>query len=189
METEAKLQLKSPFKLRDQLRAAGASFEGRVLEKNWLYDRRERTFTSADKLLRLREDRRLTLTFKGPRQDSEFKKREEIELEFPSGSPAHSLLDAVGLVQWLYYEKVRETWRLGAAEIVIDELPDLGLFVEVEAPTEAEIDGIVRTLKLPRRYVNSTYVEMLVEQGKRMGRYSREFKFSPDHKFLLSDKQ
>lgn len=181
--------MKNPSKLREQLKTVGANFEGRCLEKNWLFDHRDRTFANADKLLRLREDRRITLTFKGPRQDSQFKKREEIELEFPFGAPAHSLLGAIGMVQWLYYEKLRETWRLGPAEIVLDELPELGLFVEIEAPTEAEIEDMVRKLKLPRRYITSTYVQMLLEQGKRPGGYSQEFRFSPDHRFMLSDER
>ncbi|MBI4832523.1 MAG: CYTH domain-containing protein, partial [Candidatus Lindowbacteria bacterium] len=62
MEIEAKVRLKNPSKLRASLKSAGATFVGRTLEKNWLYDHPEGTLGRADKLLRLREDRRVLLT-------------------------------------------------------------------------------------------------------------------------------
>ena len=59
MEIEAKVKLKDPSKLRAILKSAGARFEGRVLEKNWLYDHRERTLGKKDKMLRLREEEKV----------------------------------------------------------------------------------------------------------------------------------
>lgn len=186
MEIEAKVRLKNPVALRAALTSAGATFEGRVLERNWLYDHPERSLAAADKLLRLRESRRVSLTFKGPRHESEYKKREELEIEFPDASSAASLLKAVGFVMWFYYEKMRETWKLGAAEVVLDELPHLGLFVEIEAPTEAEIEEVVRKLKLPHDYITSTYVEMLDELAPQPGKRVREFKFPSGHESALA---
>ena len=49
-----------------------------------------------------------------------------------------SILDALGFMPAMIYEKRRETWRLGATEVVIDELP-FGLFMEIEG-TERNIE-------------------------------------------------
>ena len=185
MEIEAKVKLKNPSKVRASLNSAGATCKGRVLEKNWLYDHPERTLTKVDKLLRIREDQRVTLAFKGPRQQSEYKKREELEIEFPGASAVRSLLESIGFVTWFYYEKIRETWKLDQSEIVLDELPHLGLFVEVEAPNEGGVDEIIKKLKLPRDYISTTYVEMLREFANRSNMSVQEFKFQPQHEFVL----
>ncbi|RJP70760.1 MAG: class IV adenylate cyclase [Candidatus Abyssobacteria bacterium SURF_17] len=185
MEIEAKVRPKNLSKLRSSLKSAGAVFKGRGLEKNWLFDHPEQALAATDKLLRLREDIRVSLTFKGPRQNSQFKKREEIEIEFPDTSSARSLLEAVGFIHWFYYEKFRETWKLGSATIVVDELPQLGVFVEVEAETDAEVEAVVRKLKLPRKYISSTYVELLVESAKQTQKYTGAFRFPPEYESVL----
>jgi adenylate cyclase class 2 len=185
IEIEAKVKLENPAKLRGLLKSAGAKYEGRALEKNWLYDHPERTLARNDKLLRLREKEKVSLTFKGPRERSEYKKREEMEICFPDASSARSLLEAVGFSQWFYYEKIRETWRLEASEIVLDELPGLGLFVEVEAPSDKEVEAIRKRLKLPREYINESYVELLQRLAK--GPQGKlDFRFPQDHQSTLS---
>jgi adenylate cyclase class 2 len=159
---------------------------GRALEKNWLYDYPDRKLARADKLLRLREDSRVYITFKGPRQKSEYKEREEIEFDFPDAETARSLCENIGFYKWLYYEKMRETWRLGNCEVVIDELPDLGTFAEIEGPAKMDIEAAVKKLKLPRAYISTTYVEMLQERAAETGGNAREFKFDPHHEFVLA---
>ncbi len=185
MEIEAKVKLKNLAKVRTSLNSAGATCEGRVLERNWLYDHPERTLAKVDKLLRIREDVRATLTFKGPRQQSEYKKREELEIEFPSALSARALLESRGFITWFYYEKIRETWKLGPSEIVLDELPHVGLFVEVEALNEREVDAIIKKLNLPRDYISTTYVEMLKEFASCSNMNTQEFKFPPEYEFSL----
>jgi adenylate cyclase class 2 len=186
MEIEAKIKLKNLSKLRASLKSAHADFEGRALEKNWLYDYPDRALTRADELLRLRQDTRVYYTYKGPRQESEYKEREELELEFPDASSAGGLLESIGFVRWFYYEKIRETWKLDDCEIVIDELPGLDIFVEVEGPTKQKIDKAVKRLKLPRKYISKTYVEMLQEHASETHKPKHEFKFSPQHESVLA---
>jgi adenylate cyclase class 2 len=189
MEIEAKIRLEEPFKLRASLRSAGAVFEGRVLERNWLYDHPDKKLARADKLVRLREDTRTRLTFKGPRKKSEYKEREEIELFFPDIESARSFSESIGFVKWFYYEKLRETWKFDNCEVVIDELPELGIFVEIEGPTTAEIEDAVRKLKLQRTYISTSYVEMLQENAPGNDGNPHEFKFSPHHEFILANNE
>ena len=187
MEIEAKIRLKNHQKLRASLKSVGATFITRSLEKNWLYDYPDRALAKADKLLRLREDGRVYFTFKGPRQKSEYKEREEIEFDFPDGSSARSLCENIGFRRWFYYEKNRETWKLGDCEVVIDELPELGIFVEIEGPTKPEIEDAIKKLKLPRKYIATTYVEMLQDHAAETNRKTHEFRFPPKHKSILAD--
>lgn len=185
MEIEAKIKLKSPSRLRALLKSAEAECKGLILEKNWLFDYPDRALTKNDKLLRLRRDRRIHLTYKGPREKSAYKKREETEFEFPDLSKTRSLLESIGFIKWFYYEKYRETWKLGACEVVLDELPELGLYVEIEGPSDKEIADTIKRLKLPRRYITDTYVELLEEQSKKLENHTRDFKFPPSHKSVL----
>lgn len=177
------------MRLRTLLESRGAAFEGRKMERNWLYDYTDRTLFRSGKALRLRQDKKVTLTFKGPREESDIKKREELEIEFPNVSVCDSLLISVGFVKWFYYEKIRETWTLRECEIVLDELPDLGVFVEIEGPSAETIEKTVKALKLPRRYIPQTYMEMLLELSNGAGRSMREFKFSPQHEYVLGSEK
>ena len=186
MEIEAKIKLKEPARLREVLKSVGATFEGRVLEKNWLFDHPERTLMKNDKLLRVREERKVLLTFKGPRRTSEYKMREELQVEFPDSSSARSLLESIGFHQWFYYEKVRETWRLDSTEIVLDELPALGLFVEIEGPSDKDIEAVRKRLKLSRDYISSSYVELLQNLVKDSSPGKSLFQFPQDYQSVLA---
>lgn len=189
MEIEAKLRLRNPTKVQSRLKSLDAEFEGLWLEKNWLFDHRERILARQDKLLRVRESGRVYLTYKGPRLQTTYKEREEIEIEFPNAAAGRALLESMGFVRWFYYEKMRETWRLGSCEIVLDELPALGTFIEIEGPGVEEIEETIKKLKLSRRdRVESTYVELFDEYTKSNNGEQNEFVFSPDHKYSLGPK-
>ncbi len=190
MEIEAKIKLKSPSRLRALLRSANALNESDVtLERNWLYDYPDRTLARVNKLLRLRQDNRVILTFKGPLQESEYKEREEIEFQFPELPKAKSFLQAIGFIKWFYYEKYRETWKLGDCEVMIDELPELGLYVEIEGPGAEEISGVVKRLKLPRHFVTDTYVGLLQEHSRQSETHTQNFSFPPEHRSALIEEK
>jgi adenylate cyclase class 2 len=189
MEIEAKLKLKSPSRLRSLLKSADAICSGLVLEKNWLYDYPDHALGKTDKLLRLRQDERVFMTFKGPREESEFKKREEMEIEFPDLPKAQSLLEAVGFCVRFYFEKYRESWMLDPCEVSLDEIPMLGLYVEIEGPNEEEIAKAVKRLKLPRNYIADSYVELLKEHAKKSASNAVDFIFPSDHKSILKQEK
>ncbi len=186
MEIEAKIKLRSPSRLRALLRSAEAERRGLILERNWLYDYPDRSLVRSDKVLRLRQDQRVRLTFKGPRDaESRFKSREERELEFPELPKAQSFLKSLGFASCFYYEKYRESWKLEACEVVLDELPTLGLYVEIEGPNEEEVAKTVKRLKLPRKYITQTYVELLHEHSGTTQARNPNFRFPQDHRSIL----
>ena len=73
-----------------------------------------------------------TLTFKGPLEASAFKKRREIELAVSEADGMRRLLEAIGFVEVLRFQKRRESWRLDNCRVELDEVPRLGRFVEID---------------------------------------------------------
>ena len=57
-----------------------------------------------------------------------------------------ALLAAAGLHYNSFQESMRETWRCGDAEVVIDEWPWLNPYIEVEAGSEAEVKDCAEKL-------------------------------------------
>jgi predicted adenylyl cyclase CyaB len=156
LELESKIAVPSHDPLREKLRTSGASPQGRVLETNRLFDNADRALFHAGCGLRVRtakpiDDKsasRTTFTFKGPQEKSTFKRREEIELAIESAEGMTRLLAAIGYTPWLLYEKRRESWTLGPCHFELDEIPQLGRFVECEGPDDDAIHVALAALGL-----------------------------------------
>jgi adenylate cyclase class 2 len=137
LEIEVKYYVNDLAPLRKILASLGAKLtDERILERNWRFDSPDGTLTQRGEVLRIREDRRIRLTYKRPVQGT--LERVEIEIEVNDGSKTAMFLKALGYHAFFIYEKFRETYRLGDAEVVLDELP-YGSFVEIEGPS---IDSI-----------------------------------------------
>jgi adenylate cyclase class 2 len=134
-EIEVKFLIRDLPRLEALLREQGAELETeRVFEANLRFDTPARELTRARRVLRLRQDQRARLTFKGPAQSgSEVNSRQEIEFEVGDFGAARRLLKALGYEVSAMYEKYRATYRLGELEVVLDELP-YGNFAEIEGP-------------------------------------------------------
>ena len=57
-----------------------------------------------------------------------------------------ALLEQVDLLHKSFQESRRETWQLGAVEVVIDEWPHLNPFIEIEGNSEAEVKDVAKKL-------------------------------------------
>lgn len=135
IETEVKLLVPDLEGVAARIRAAGGALTApRVLERNWRYDTPDHTLTPAGIVLRLRQDTRARLTYKAPGVviDGALA-RLEAEVTVSDFEQMDLILRRLGFVPYVIYEKYRTTYRLGEAEIVLDELP-YGPFVEIEAP-------------------------------------------------------
>jgi len=148
-EVEVKFLVSDLPTMQDRLKNAGAKLlHPRIHELNLRFDTPQQTLTSTFQVLRLRQDQKITLTYKGPSDpDSDVSSRPEIEIEVNSLSSARSLLQALGYQVMITYEKYRTTYCLNQAEIVLDEMP-YGNFVEIEAPDQKTIEGIAKRLGL-----------------------------------------
>jgi adenylate cyclase class 2 len=182
-ELEAKMQVEDHAPLRQRLRASGAARVGMVMELNTFFDTPERSLVAEDKGLRIRHtcdfetgDERHIITYKGPQQDGELKNREEVELIVDDGGEASVLLERLGYAPTLAFEKRRETWRVDECLVELDELPQLGCFVEIEGPDEEAVLEVRETLELDERpLVKKSYIAMVDELLKSSGAKKLEF--------------
>ncbi len=192
VEIELKYRVESHAPIRERLRAAGAVFEGVWLEQNHLFDTPRERLRTTDCGLRLRVERRADgptpgperalLTFKGPRSSDEAngsaKRRSEFEAAVDDADTLKALLVRLGLRETVAYEKRRERWRLGEGEVVLDELPRLGLFVEIEGAHMNWLTEAAQRLGLCREVqVDETYVALAAARGDRRDDGGVELRF------------
>jgi len=169
IEIEAKLRVESHGPVRSALRGAGAALIGSVLEWNQIYDRADGSLRRAGFGLRLRTMNPLgsgesltVLTVKGPRLPGPLKSREEREVVVSDAETAAGMLQMLGYVPILRYEKRRESWSLGECRIELDEPPRIGLFVEIEGPDEPSIGRVQDSLGLGHlQHTAASYVRLL----------------------------
>ena len=138
IETEVKFHLSDPSAVRTRLLAWGARSMGRSLERNIRFDDAGKNLMRNKSLLRLREDRKVTLTFKTVPADADpaFKQLVELEVEVSDFVAMQRILASLGYHPEQAYEKWRETLTLNRTAFCLDALP-FGDFLEIEGPKEA----------------------------------------------------
>jgi len=172
-ELEAKFAVDAHEPVRERLEALGAAFIGRVLETNTIHDHVDGRLRNGGCGLRVRgievlegETLPATLTFKGPIQPSSFKKREEIEMPLADAESMRRMLEAIGFVEVLRFQKHRESWQLDNCRVELDDLPRVGLFLEIEGPDEHEVQAAQITLGLgDAKHIRRGYVGLLRDSG------------------------
>ncbi len=149
-----------------RLRDVGATRHEIENEENTLYRGGRLDFGGCALRLR-RVGRRSLLTFKQrlPTKSAIKHQREE-ETQVADATKMDAILQALGFRPALVYEKRRWRWKLGQAEIVIDELP-FGLFMEIEASEKAiaRIEKKIGAEDLPA--VIETYPILTAKLGRR----------------------
>lgn len=154
--------------LRRRLREMGAEKRGEDFEVNTLYNGQGVDWES--RVLRLRRTARATtLTYKERfHSESAIKHRREDETRVEDGDALHSILSALGYTPAVVYEKRRETWRVGKAEVVVDELP-FGAFVEIEGDEESILEAEKELNLAEAEAEHATYPELTERYGTRKG--------------------
>jgi predicted adenylyl cyclase CyaB len=173
VEIEAKLKVDSLTKVEQKLHELGADFVAEQLQTDFLLDDIEDRLISNDQCLRIRrqvdgENEQCILCYKGSRQESEFKKRLELETEVKDYEPLIKLFSALGYNEKLVVEKKRRLWKLDGCEVALDELPLLGCFVEIEGPNIEKISDVRTRLELSKMpSIVDSYAKMIVEKHGR----------------------
>ena len=186
VEIEAKMRVESFDAVRAKLRDAGASGPVEHFEVNTFFDTEDRSLLAADEGLRLRRDRDVAagleknvITYKGPRQLGPLKSREEVEVEVSDGAAAVTLLERLGYLLTLSFEKRRQSWALENCKVELDEVPHLGRFVEVEGPDEPSVMRVREKLGLASRpIVKSSYIALLMSHLQERGRATKTVTFA-----------
>ena len=169
-EIEAKLKVDSLSEVEHKLGELGAKFLGEQLQTDYIFDDVNATLTKTDQCLRLRKQiveksESCFLTYKGAKEKSNLKKRQEIESEINDADSVYKLLLALGYEQVLIVEKIRRLWLFGNCEVALDQLPLLGDFVEIEGPDEEIISNVQNSLGLTDLpHIPKSYASLLKEQ-------------------------
>lgn len=188
-EIEVKLRVPDVHTLIAQLRNLGAKRDGRVHERNTLFDTEDSQLRARRAILRIRREQPADsrkparkrrpptpglLTFKARVQGqsgggAKYKEREEIEYRIKDASRFARLLRRIGMRPWFQYEKYRTKYTAkDGLHIDLDETP-IGVFLELEGPKQA-IDRAAKALGYSRHdYMTESYFELYREQCSRKG--------------------
>lgn len=148
-EMEIKLYISEIRNLQKKLETLPIEIvQPRILEINIRYDTLDKKISLNNQVLRLRKDNTNRITFKGPtRIADELLIRKEIEITVDDFNAANLLLESLGFIVQLVYEKYRTDYRYQSAIISVDELP-YGDFIEIEADDPELIKMILGELGL-----------------------------------------
>ena len=138
-EIEIKFKIKKPDLIRKKLKEKGAKFVGKAFEKTVRFDTKNGDLKKEGKFLRVRTGFKNVITFKKKinKTGKIFKEREELELEISEPEKMKVILENLGFTKKWVMEKYREKWQWGSVEIVIDKLPKMGNFIEIEGSKKA----------------------------------------------------
>ena len=153
VEIETKLKVDSLSPVRDRLRVLKAEFLEHQDQRDLYCDNAQKQMVTQDKCLRVRiettdQGTQSFITFKGPRQEADVKCRQEIEMPVPDTAQATALLEGLGYEQKLAVHKHREQWSYKQCLIGLDQVTDLGTYVEIEGPDSRVIHEVQQDLDL-----------------------------------------
>ncbi len=171
IEIEVKIACENSSEIESRLQALSAHLIGCWSETDMFFDFEDNRLKNNDSALRLRARDNINeghtsyrLTFKGPRLEGDYKCRREIELVIESPDAIQSLLEALGLKPFIAYTKTRNSWKYQNCTIEIDNIPDLGNFIEIEGPNKEAIDKVLKSLNLTDKpIIKQSYLEMIME--------------------------
>lgn len=159
--------------IRNRLDALGAEHVDTVEQSDTYYDAPHRDFAATDEALRIRTETSTDeapvskVTYKGPLVEAESKTREEFESAVEDGEAMEGILDGLGFEPAATVRKDREFYVFDAYTVTLDDVVDVGEYVEVErevetADVEAARQGafqILRELRLdPDDQIRTSYL-------------------------------
>jgi adenylate cyclase class 2 len=138
LETEVKFYLPNIDSVRTRLIELGAVFKHRTFETNIRFEDPEKSLIKNKSLLRLRKDKKITLTFKSepPLKEDQFKILKEFEVEVSDFDTMEHILKSLGFKEEQVYEKWREIYVFGDTHLCLDTMP-YGDFLEIEGTKES----------------------------------------------------
>ncbi len=185
VEIEAKMRVANHLAVLAKLESLGATKSGEFFEVNTFFDTSDRSLLAEDRGLRLRVNRNeadkseiYVCTYKGPRAHGPLKIREELEMDVGSPKDCERFFAALGFVPVLKFEKRRHSWKHNRCLIELDELPLIGVFVEIEGPDESSVMAAREAIGMKDApIIKSSYVSMLISHLQEKGSTERTVSF------------
>ena len=168
IEKKYRLTKKDRRALEKRMRELGYEPKPIEFEENTIYGGGRLNFGGcALRLRRINGNERAYLTFKRRLPGkSPIKHQEEHEVTVADPDGLDWILNSLEFRPALVYEKRRTRWKVGAAKVVIDELP-FGLFMEIEASVKEikRVERLIGAKELPA--VRETYPTLTANLGKK----------------------
>ncbi|WP_254506736.1 class IV adenylate cyclase [Anatilimnocola floriformis] len=145
LEVELKFHLTDAAALQRELAAFDIAWHAPEEQVDCYFNHPARDFVQTDEALRLRQmGSDNVITYKGPKLDAATKTRREIELPIAAGKDglAHfgELLETLSFRRVAEVRKIRTkgtfTWQAWSVEVCLDEVAEVGSFVELEIQAE-----------------------------------------------------
>ncbi|MDH4203178.1 MAG: class IV adenylate cyclase [Phycisphaerae bacterium] len=171
-EIEAKIKVAALEPVISELKELGAQFLHTMQQIDTYFMDTHKLLHKNDCGLRIRRQtingkQSACITFKGAREKTKYKSRPEYETGIDNVEMMENIFEALGYHKRLVVEKKRSVWRLDACEVCLDELPDLGCFVEVEGADEETISSVLAKLNLQDQpHISKGYASMTAQKRK-----------------------
>jgi len=178
-ELEVKFYLSRRKEMESKLSTLGQMIAPRVHEVNLRLDTPSLDLLSTGRLLRLRQDRRARVTYKGMgSEEGGARLRQELEFTVSNFDTALHLFTALGYQVYLMYEKYRTIYQLGKVEAALDEMPT-GDFLEIEGPDGESIHQAADQLGLDwEARILDSYTVLFERTLQSMGFEFRDLSFA-----------
>ncbi len=178
-EIEVKFYLSRRQEMEAKLAASAKLDDARVHEVNLRLDTAGLDLANTGRLLRLRQDRRARVTYKGlGSEQGGARLRQELEFTVSDFDITLKVFEALGFRVQLMYEKYRTTYHLENVDVAVDEMP-YGDFVEIEGPDGESIHKVADRLGLDwdRRNLDS-YTVLFERASHSLGLTFRDLSFA-----------
>lgn len=171
VEKKYRLSKREQDDLLRRLRDAGAKLQSEDFETNTIYG--GNGIDTERVVLRLRRTaRKAILTYKereAAHAASGIRHQREDETEVSDPEALAAILEALGYMPTLVYEKRRATWVFKDVEVVVDELP-FGLFIEIEGTSQSITEAETLLALTSTESVAETYPHLTVRYGQHNGK-------------------
>ncbi len=170
IETEKKYHLtETQFnEIADELNEIGAEFCGEDFEENSIYGGAGLSENNAILRIRKTQDKTILTYKKRIQNDFSVKQQIEHETEVADADAIENIIESLGLVKNLVYEKRRKTYKFRSVEIVLDELP-FGFFMEIEGAFMAIAEAEMFIGAEDFETEHETYPRLTAKLGKQNG--------------------
>ena len=177
IEVETKLKIDCVETIEERIKELSGDYKGEKTEIDLYFDHPDMQILSGECALRVRDaSGKYRLTYKGPKKDDETTSRDEIEIGIESASEMIKILDELGFYELCQVKKLRKTYLLKDLIITLDDVMDLGEFIEVEGKAsndrefkekKDEIFKLLKKLRLSTDAISQrSYLEMLLDEKK-----------------------
>jgi len=177
IEVETKLKIDCIEHIEERVKELIGDYQGEKTEIDLYFDHPDMQILSGGGALRVRDSNgKYRLTYKGPKKDDETTSREEIEIGIESAREMIKILDELGFYEICEVKKLRKTYLLKDLIITLDNVADLGEFIEVEGKAsndqefeekKGEIFKLLKKLGLSTEGISQrSYLEMLLREKK-----------------------